>query len=99
MRPFIATDGLVLRQQEAELVDPVQQAVAGEALQRKLALPAVGSASVQLATSMLTSTFGCSSNQAWVCSSTTTGSNPFLRQLVRKMSANSVLMTAANPKS
>ena len=35
--------------------------------------------------------------RAWTSASTTIGSSPFLSALLRKMSANDVLMTARNP--
>src|SRR5689334_1614562 len=42
MRAFVRGNGVVLREQEAELVDAVQQAVLGETLQRKFHLRAIG---------------------------------------------------------
>ena len=58
-----------------------------------------GRRSVQAGRSTSTSTPGFASSHSCVASSTTTGSSPFFRQLLRKMSAISVLMTARMPKS
>ncbi len=65
----------------------------------KLTLTPVGSRRVALARSMLTSLPGLLISQPLVVSSTTMGSSPFISELLRKMSAISVLMTARMPKS
>ncbi len=46
---------------------------------------------------MSTSTPGFASSQAALASSTTIGNRPFLSELLRKMSAISVLITARKP--
>src|SRR5882724_9442924 len=59
----------------------------------------VGSVKRVRSRSMSTSAPGLSSSHPEVASSTVTGSSPFFRELPRKMSAISVLMTARIPKS
>ena len=85
-------------EQKAELIDPLEQAMTRESLERK----ARGSchraaSSVQRATSIVTVAPGWAMSQAAVVSSTITGSRPFFRALLRKMSAISVLITARKP--
>ena len=91
-------DGVVLRQQEAQLVDAVHQAVAGEADRWGTCCwcRRPGSASDPPATRSPWSRASASS-LACTTASTTMGSRPFLRALLRKMSAMDVLITARKP--
>ena len=97
-RGFEPADGVVLRQQEAQLVDAVQQAVAGERIDRELRPRAVGQGQ-RLLLQRRRSPARPARPAAWRAppASTTIGSRPFLSALLRKMSANEVLITARKP--
>jgi hypothetical protein len=91
---FEALDVLELAAQVAEFVHAVDQAVARKGFDGERHRTPVGSVRRMASRSMSTAAPGCSSSQREWLSSTTMGSSPFFRELPRKMSAISVLITA-----
>ena len=91
-----------VRQQVAELVGAVQQHLAGERVDREADRPPPGRVTVSASRSTVTSASGSAStaaaSSAWTSAGSSTGSSPFLRALLRKMSANSGASTALMPK-
>ena len=97
---LVGGDRGVLREQEAELIDAVQQAVTRETFERKFHRGAVGQRQRgRLRRRWTPRRPGSPAARRASARRRPPGSRPFLRQLVRKMSANSVLMTAWKPKS
>ena len=59
--------------------------------------PQLGADTVRVSRSMVTSTPGFAASQASTGAPTATGTSPFFKALLRKMSANEAAMTARNP--
>ena len=100
-RLLVRGDALALRQQEAELVDAVEQAVAREGVDRERRRCCHRAASSERRSRSISSSApGLREQRVHAsASSTITGTSPFLRLLLRKMSAISVETTALMPKS
>ena len=99
VRCFVALDVRQLAAQVAELVDAVQQAIAREGLDREActARPSGSVRRVRLEIDLDLGARVARAASACVASSTTIGSRPFFSELLRKMSAISVLITARKP--
>ncbi len=94
---FKRSDGWVLLQDVAQLVDAFEQAVLREGVHRELHCAAAGSVRVCDARSTFTGASGFAKSSAWTSRGTTIGSSEFFSEFCLKMSANDVLITARNP--